>query len=289
MSDADIFDDFDDSDDVSLDPENKAPSNKIERFKGEKDTSYRGALMYFHPLAQSMYLRAKRKAKKAGTDVDKAALKASLDAALKKKAEEFGISVDELAEWQKLDSNQAQFKKYQSIYREGFGYVLSRMGKDGDEADKVWAALGEAKDYYSTILLLYPTDREGNVEKELLLSRSKVVPWRFSPRVFNRLIEIDQQLRGLGDKNLSSMDLILKCTNKQYQNFEINFTGNGSIWQKSTKVRDKFLPKAFELYAKIIDAREMSTADVRVKMGLGGGDSGGDVADDDVEDFLDDV
>lgn len=288
MSDIDIFDDFDDSEDVTLDPENKAPSNKVERFKGEKDTTYRGALLYFHPLAQSLYLAAKRKARKEGTEVDKALVKEALDKALAKKAEEFGVAVDELADWQKLDTRRIQFKKYKSIYKEGVGYVVSRKGMDGADADKLWDALGEEKLYYSTILLLYPTDREGNVEKELLLSRSKVVPWRANARIFNRLIEIDQQLRGLGDKNLSSMDLSIKCTNKQFQNFEINFTGNGAIWQKSSKIRDKFLPMAHALYPKLIDAREMSTGDVRTKLGLGG-DSGEDVSDDDVEDFLDGV
>jgi hypothetical protein len=84
------------------------------------------------------------------------------------------------------------------------------------------------------------------------------------------------------------MDLSLKCTNKQYQNFDIDFVGNGAIWQKSTKIRDKFLPKAHALYPKLVDAREMSTADLRIKLGIGG-DSGEDVSDDDMEDFLDDV
>lgn len=286
----DIFD-IDDVDDVDLSPSNKAPSNKVERFKGESNVTYRAALLYFHPLATSLVLAAKRKAKKEGTEVDKDAVKKALDAALAKRLEEYGVSsADELADWQKLDTRKVQFKKYKSQYKEGLGFFVSRLGKDGEEADKVWGMLEDPRDYYCTVLLVYPTDREGNVEKELLLTRSVVKPWRISSKNFNRLIEVNQKLRNLpggGSASLANMDLTLKCTNDKYQNFEIDFASE-AIWTKSKKVRDKFLPKAHALYEKLVDAREISTQDLRIKLGIGG-DSGEDVSDDDVDDFLEGV
>lgn len=289
MSD-DIFD-IDDTDDVDLSPQNKAPSNRVDRFKGETGITYRAALMYFHPLSTSLVLASKRKARKEGTEVDKAAVKKALDAALAKRVEEYEVSsVDELAEWQKLDFRRTQFKKYKSHYKEGVGFVVSRLGKDGEEADKVWGMLGDPRDYYTTVILVYPTDREGNVEKELLLSRSTVKPWRFGRGSFNRLIEVEQKLKNLpggGSASLANMDLSLKCTNDKFQNFDIDFASE-AIWTKSKKVRDKFLPKAQALYEKLIDAKEMSTQDLRIKLGVGG-DSGEDVSDDDVDDFLEGV
>lgn len=282
----DIFD-YDDENDVDLDTAKKAPSNRVERFKGEQGVTYRVALMYFHPLSQTLAKAAKAKAKKEGTEVDKASVKAAYDKLLAKQAEELGKSVDELAEWEKLDTKRPQFKKYRSHYKEGVGIVLSRLGKDGPEADKVWAMLGDPSEYYSTALLVYATDREGNVDMESVLSRSYVKPYRFSNGVYNRLIEINQKLKSLGH-SLATFDLMMKCKNDKFQNFDIDFAEQ-AIWVKSKKVREKFLPLAHSLYPKIVDAREISTADLRNKLGIGG-DSGSDVADDEeMEDLLDSV
>ena len=143
----DIFEEYDDSEDVDLNPANKAPSNRVERFKGETGVTYRVALLHFHSFGQSLVGAAKRKAKKEGTEIDKAGVKASLDKALAKRAEEYGKSVDELADWEQLDTRKVQFKKYLSHYKEGVGYVQSRLGKDGPEADKVWALMGDPKQY----------------------------------------------------------------------------------------------------------------------------------------------
>lgn len=289
MSD-DIFDQYDDNDDdLDLTPENKAPSNKVERFKGKKDESYRAALLYFHPIEQAVVSAAKRKARKEGTEVDKDKVRAAIAKLLSKRAEELGKSVDELADWEKLDWSKIQFKKKKIHYQEGIGYTVSRLGLDGDAADKIWGRLDDPKDYYFTVLLVYSTDRGGNVDKDSLLSRSYVIPWRISGKVFNRLIDVNEKLKKLpgGGTTLAEMDIKLTCTNGEYQNFDIDFDSE-ALWKKSSKLRSKFLPMAFSLYEKMVDVRELSTRDLAEKLGIGG-DTGEDVGDDDMEDLLDDV
>jgi len=288
MSDEDIFD-IDDNEDVDLNPINKAPSNRVDRLKGVKDETYRIGLMYFHTIEKTVVLAAKRKAKKEGSELDKDAVRAAVQKALEKRAGELEKSVDELTEWDKLETRKAQFKSYKSHYKEGVGVVQSRLGKDGADADKYWGMMGDASQYYTAVAIVYATDREGNVDKEGLLSRSYVKPLRLSARSFNRLIEVDQKLRGLpgGTANLSNMDLLFKCTNSDWQNWEIDFASE-SLWQKSKKLRGKFLPQAYNIYDKIVDAREMSTADLKIKLGIGG-DSGEDVSDDEMDDLLEDV
>lgn len=288
MSD-DIFDNYDDDDDLDLNPENKAPSNKVERFKGKKDESYRVALLYFHPIEQAVVSAAKRKARKEGTDIDKDKVRAAIQKLLEKRAEELGKSVDELADWEKLDLSKIQFKKKLIHYQEGIGYTVSRLGLDGEEGDKVWGRLDEPRAYYFTILLVYSTDRSGNVDKETLLARSYVIPWRISGKVFNRLIDVNEKLKKLpgGGTTLAEMDLKLTCTNGEYQNFEIDFDSE-ALWKKASKIRSKFLPQAHALYEKMVDVRELTTRELAEKLGIGG-DTGEDVGDDDMEDLLDDV
>lgn len=293
MSEVDPFDEYDDEDVVDLDPANKAPSNKLDRFKGEAGKTYRVALLYFHTLESSIVRAAKRAAKKEGKDPDKDQVKDLINKSLAKRAEELEKSVDELETWQKLDLRKAQFKKVITQYGkfQGGGLFESRLGKDGPEADKIWSKLEEPTTYYYTIVLIYPTDPNGNVEKEAILRSSLVKPWRFAGGVFNRLIEVNQSLSQVGDGlSLANQDLRLKCKNAQYQNFEIDFAGK-ALWTQSDKIKNKFLPMAVDMYEKMTtsDARRVSTADLKEKLGLGG-DSGEDVADDsEMDDILSSV
>jgi len=288
---SDPFEDYDldDDNDVDLNPSNKAPSNRIERFKGEAGRTYLASLMYFHPLEASIIKAAKKMAKKDGTELDKELVKSKIKEALAKRAEKLKTSVDELAPWQKLDTSKAQFKKVETQFckqQGAAGLYVSRRGKDGAEGDKVWNMLEDPSIYYYTVILLYPTDRNGEVDVQAIMREGIVKPWRFAGGVFNRLIEINQNLSKVESSlSLANQDLKLKCKNSQFQNFDIDFSGK-AIWLRNDKVRDKFLPQAFNLYEKMVDAREVSTADLKEKLGVGGGDSGEDVADEDMEDLL---
>jgi hypothetical protein len=270
--------------DVGLGAEDKkyATTNQLEWFKGEKGRTYRVALVYFHPLPAAVAMAAKKK----NPEVTKEQVADVVQKALAKRAEELGKAVDQLAPHEKLDLNNTRFKKIVAHYKENFGFVVSRLGKDGAEADEVWAAMGDPKTYFTTCLLFYPVNNSGEVVKEQLLHQWSVKPWRFSGKVYGRLHQVAAGLRE-NDLSIATQDLTLKCTNTDYQNFEIDGAGK-ALWRKNDKFQATILEKATSLYEKLNPFRELSTADLRIKLGLGGG-GGSDVSADDFGGLLDQV
>ncbi len=274
-------------DDVGLGAEDKkhAKSNQVDWFKGEKGRTYRVALVYFHPLEANIYAALK----KANPNVSKAEVAEKIKAALAKRAADLGKAVDQLAPHDKLDTSNVRFKKIVANYKEGVGFVLSRLGKDGPDADVVWKTMGEPKSYFTTVLLIYPTNREGELIKEQLGSGWTVMPWRFGTKVYGTFHARSSSLR---ENNLSiaSQDLTLKCTNTEFQNFDID-TAGPALWTKNPGFAAKVLGKAHGLYEKLVPFREMSTADLKIKLGLGGGSAATEagVSDDDFNGLLDQV
>lgn len=277
MSEEHTYDDYED--DVDLDEKNRPPSNRVERFKGEKDKIYRAALLYFHPLAVTLYKRM------GGAKADKAAFEETLAKALAKRAENWSKKPEDLQDWEKLDLSNAQFKKYSSHYQDGIGYVVSRIGKDGAEADKVWNTLPEPKVYYSTIALFYPVDAAGNVDAKNIVRDGFVKLWRFSKGTFGTLISKNDMLKQY-DQSLANSDLKLVCKSAQFQTFDIDPAGS-ALWLKSEAIRNAFLPQAFALYDKLVDARSLSTQQLREKLNMSAGDSGSDVTNEsEIDDLL---
>jgi len=283
MSD-DVFGDYDFDDDVGLEAEDKkhAATDRQEWFKGEKGNTYRAALIYFHPID----IAAMRAAKKKNPEIEREALLEVGQKALAKRAEEREKAIDQLGDHEKLDLRRIQFRKIMAHYKEGIGYVVSRMGKDGKDSDKVWAMMGDLKKYFTTVLLIYPTTREGEIDKNRLSNGWVVKPWRFSGKVYGRLHQVAAGLKS-NELAISTQDLSLKCTNTDFQNFEIDGAGRG-VWLKSDKFRDKVLESAVKLYKELNPFRELSTADLKMKLGLGG-EVGDDVSEDDFDDILENV
>lgn len=280
------YDDY--SDDVDLSPENRPTSNRVERFKGETNKTYRVALLYFHPLHVTLRKAMMNKVTREGSTFDPIAFKETVSKALAKRAADLNTDVASLEEWQKLDWSCAQFKKYLSHYHDDVGSVVSRLGKDGPEADKVWRALGEPREYYSTIGLFYPLDSSGNLDAKNIVRDGYVKLWRFSKGTFSALISKNEML-GSYNQSLANSDLKLFCKAGQFQTFDIDPAG-GAVWLKSPTVRDKFLPLAHSLYGKLVDARTLSTAEVREKLSLATSAANGpDIAEDVVEDILQNI
>lgn len=279
-----LDDQFDD--DVGLGAEDKkyARSNNLEWFKGEKGRSYRVAFVYFHPLEAALT----KALRKSNPQVSKEEIAEKVQKALTKRAEDLGKPVDQLADYEKLDTTNVRFKKIEAHYKEGVGYVISRLGKDGAEADTVWKTMGDVKTYFTTAMLLYPTNREGELVKEQLTTHFQVVPWRFSNKVYGTLHQRSASLRE-NSLSIASQDLTLKCTNTDFQNFDIDAAGP-AIWSKNPKFASMVLNKAYSLYEKLVPFRELSTADLKIKLGLGGplgSDQG--VSDDEFNGLLDQV
>lgn len=269
--------------DVGLGAEDKhfARSNQLEWFKGDKGKTYRAGLVYFHPLDVALV----RAARKKDPNIGSAQLKDLVSEHLGKRASELGKEVSALAPYEKLDTSNVRFKRIEAHFKEGFGYVVSRLGLDGPEADVVWKMLGDQKNYFSTVLVLYPTTPDGDLIKDQV-GQSVVKPWRFSTKVYERLHQVANGLRQ-NDLHISAQDLSLKCTNQDYQNFDIDAAGK-SLWRLKPEFAYKILAKAYPLYEKLIPFREMSTADLKIKLGLSSG-AASETGEDDFEGLLENV
>lgn len=272
-------------DDIGLGAEDKkyAKSSQVEWYKGEKGRTIRAAPVYFHPL-EAAAIRAVKAKNPAAT---KEEILAGVQKILAKRAEDLGKKVEELAPYEKLDTSNTRFKKIEAHYKDGVGYCISRLGKDGPEADEVWKMMGDVKRYYTTALLIYPTTSSGELLKAQLATDWKVVPWRFSTKVYGAM---HQRANGLRENGISiaSQDLTITCTNTDFQNFDID-TAGPAIWLKNDAFKASVLAKAQSLYEKLVPFREMSTADLRIKLGLGGGastGSDGGVTDDNFADLM---
>lgn len=258
---------------------------EIEWYKSEKGRTDRVSLIYFHPVDVVAVLDAR----KANKNITKEEMASIATKAREARAKELGKSVDQLTKVDLLDTSRVQFKSFQAHYVQGpgMGYFLSRLGKDGAEADSVWKKIEPPKQYITTLMLIYPTDRNGNVDKGRLARKEwKIQPWRFGP---GRYKEIHDLNTGLVENDLSiaSQDLKLECTETQFQQIKPSIAGK-ALWRRMAaehpKVAEEILTQAVEFYDKLIPFREMSTEDLRIKLGMAPSSSSDD---DDVTDFGD--
>lgn len=283
--DVEEFDDLDD--DVGLGDEDKkhARGNQLEWFKGEKGRTYRVALLYFHPIQKMAIKRAHKESGELSRDQKIEAVKA----AISERAEALGKAPDQLTAVDLLDLDHIRLKKVEAHYKEGVGYALSRLGKDGPEADKIWQLMGDLKKYFTTVALIYPTRPDGTVVKDRLAVDWVVMPWRCHSGIYR---DLHEERASLAENKLRivDQDLKLKCTNTGFQNFDIKACGP-AIWRRDPKYQVMVLNAAVPLYDKLVPFRELSTADLRIKLGLSSGVQGGggeDVSDIDFGDLMGD-
>lgn len=287
MSDDPFADIEDFDDDVGLDEEDKkhaASSNLQEWFKGEKGRTYRIALLYYWPIEASVVIRARKAAKAADKELSKDQAIELVKKALAQRAEKLGKAEDQLTDIDKLDIDHARFKKIKAHYKEGVGYALSRLGLDGPDGDKVWQMMGDLKKYFTTVALIYPCQPNGKVIKDRLAVDWKLLPWRCHSGIYREILDEAASLRD-NSLRIAEQDLKCKCTNSDYQNFDINAAGP-AIWRRDPKFQAMILDAAHELYEKLIPFRELSTADLRIKLGMTSDNQGEDVSDIDFEGLL---
>jgi hypothetical protein len=284
MSESNVYDQYEDDVGVDSDEDKKyGSSNRTEWFKGDKGRCYRVALVYFHTVDICAVTTAKHMAKKASTTLSSEDVEKIAKEAIAKRAASLNKKVDELTPVERLEVNQVKFRKFVAHYKDGVGYVLSRLGLDGAESDVAWKAMGDPKNYFSTVALFYPCDKDGNLprkgdelDKNRILNDWHVLPWRFGPKNYESIWSVNKGLRS-NDLTIADQDLILKCENADFQNFKI--TGGGkATWRKSPELMRRVLERATTYYEKLIPFREMSTADLQIKLGLSTGNKGEEVS-----------
>jgi hypothetical protein len=271
MSEIDIdLDTIDTSEDIGLGEEDKGKvnSNQVEWYKGEKGRTDRVALIYFNNVRQTVL----RKAIKQKPDLTKEQQKAVVIQVLQKLAESKNKTVDQLDAVDELDLTEARFRTFSSSYKQGVGYV-EWPKKLSAEEERVWKKLGDKKDYVSTLLLVYPTDKEGEIVRERLATGWTVKPWRFPAKIYDAIRKINRGQAESGN-SVASLDLTISCEDTQYQKLQILPAGP-SIYLKNDKLKRMVLEKAVTMYDKLNPFRQLTTDELREKLGLGGGSTGG--------------
>lgn len=273
-------------DDLGLDEEDRKQaksSDDIEWYKpAEKGRTDRVAIVYFHPVDVAAVTAARKKT----PGLSKEDIAKTAQAALQARAEKLGKTADQLTKVDKLELNQVHFKRFNSHYQEGLGFVLSRLGKDGAEADEVWKKLPEAKTHFSTLLLVYPTKRDGTIDKDRFADGWSLKPWRFSPKRYESIWKVNNTL-SLNGLSIANQDLLLECKDPKFQQIEPQ-GGGPALWLRNEKFKELVLSRAVSLYDKLVPFREVTTDQLRAKLGLGGS-AVQDVAAGDFSELLDAV
>lgn len=274
-------------DDIGLDDEDRKEGMSNARpdwYSPRKGQVDRVALVYFHPVNVTAVRLAVKKARKEGRDLTPEQMREVGDKALQAYAEKLDIGVDQMSEIQKLNTGTVQFKKIVAHYQDGLGYVVSRLGLDGPEADEVWRRLPEPRKFFTTVLLIYPTDKRGEVDRDSLARRWDVIPWRFGSKIYDSIWKTAKSLRE-NNVSLASQDLLLECKNEEFKNVDVSGAGP-AIWTRTPEFKERVLKAALPLYDKLVPFRELSTPDLRSKLGL---DSPGNVGSDDFDSILENV
>jgi hypothetical protein len=260
--------------DISLEAEDKAKvnSNNLEWLKMIKGQQLVCAFLYYHPVDATAVASLVASAKKENRKPTPEEVKVAAQKALEARAASFepAKTVDQLSPDERLDLNRVQFKSFTAHYQEGgLGFVLSRLGLDGAEADAVWKKLPEPKQYFTTLLLIYPTTREGKHDIEAIKRGEwRIMPWRFSPGTYSEIWNLNDGLRG-NNMGIASQDIRLECKDTTYQNMKVSFVGK-ALWQSNAKFKKTILTAAMPLYDKLVPFRPMSTDALRAKLGMGG-------------------
>jgi hypothetical protein len=268
--DFDVSNDYAFDDDTSLDTDEKnIGRDRQEWLKfGNKGQMFRAAFVYFWPWDANAVQEATRIGKQLSRDETVAVAKA----ALAKRAQELGKAVEQLSGTERLDPTVAHFKTLKAHFHEDIKYVMSRIGKDGAEADLLWKRLGDPKTYFTTLLLIYPTDTEGSINKEAFASqvqnnKLKLIPWRFSSKTYDEIYGVNEGLRDNG-LSLASQDVKITCDNPKYQGVKVVAAGPVT-WQRNDKVKAAVLTGALNLYDKLVPFRELTTDQLRERLNVG--------------------
>ena len=258
-------------------------SGNDEWFKAEQ-RSYRAAFVYFQPA----HIKALSMARAKDPDLNK---KEFLTALAEKRAEKLGKTVDSLTPVDWLDTNTCQFRKVSAYYKEGvegLGYVAPPKDLTEEERQGIWNKhLGDSSDHICTVIVLYPTDRAGNiVDIQAVVRESQVIRWRFGAKVYQTIAGQNNSLRSNGI-SMAGQDFVLKCTNAKFKHFEVTAAGP-AIYKKNPKFMASVLDRAVKLYPKLNPFRVLTTAQLLEKLGVGGGAVGQEtnVSSSDIDDMF---
>lgn len=111
------------------------------------------------------------------------------------------------------------------------------------------------------VLVVYDTVEDKN--KKLSLKGYELLPWIIGEKMYGTLSEEHKE------HPLTNCDMRLKCTNAEYQNFEVHTTKE-SIWQSNPKLKEKILEQAGPLIEDLSRslASDLTVTEIRDLLGV---------------------
>lgn len=176
-------------------------------------------------------------------------------------------------------------------YKEGCGYV--KAPEEPELRDQFQKLLGdEPKQSIGTIVVVYATDKDGELPKDedtgkFLPLRTEVIPWVFGRDKYERLRKLNKKFP------LRNHDIEVTCTDVQFQKLDFNpFTE--SLWARKDDRKERILKEV----AKLVNGGNpnlgiaYSLERLQEKLGLATpdtGDASAAVSDEDIDELLDDI
>lgn len=236
----------------------KLRSGSIEWYKGEKGRVDRVAIVYFNTVLETLVQRGKSQGH-AGEALD-----AWIDAALTELAKKAGKSRDAYVDDTPIDYERVRFYRCLAAYAEGKGFFEVPTSIPSDER-KVWSKLGEPREYLSTLLVRYHTDKHGN-----LLNKEQpgwdIMPWRFAPKIWEQLAQIHAGLQE-SSSSLAHNDLKISCEDTKYQKLTITAAGP-ALWRKNEDLKVQVIADSERLRSKVKPFRIVTTEALAQILGI---------------------
>jgi hypothetical protein len=144
--------------------------------------------------------------------------------------------------------------------------VISRQGEpDADES--IWARFPEPPRLKAaTLVLRYPTDPKGRVQKDQFAAPIPMLVWEFGAPIFERLKKLHEEQKAKGS-SLGAVDVSCTCTNERYQRFELRVAGP-AIWRMREEYAARTVERASKHYSQITVGRDLTDEQLRQELGL---------------------
>jgi hypothetical protein len=234
----------------------------VDPFKiASKGEVVRGAVVSFK-TAISAYLSREFKKNPNLTEAEASGLADKVRGALAKKLNK---PVSALTEVDLLDPDTLNFKLYDRHYHEGIGYFRSRLGMDGPEGDAVWGSIAAPKQTVMCLILVYPTNKQGDMDKARMKTGWEIKPWSFSRQKYLDLLKSAKSLSANGI-SLAGQDILIECVEPEYQQYKFE-AGGPAEWRKDPDMKSAVLHRAVKMLSHL-ELREISTDELRTKLGL---------------------
>lgn len=256
--------------DVSFDPEDRArvSSNKKDFYKAQKDRIDVVSFVSFTLLDDLVVKEAMAKAQnRILTEDDIDNLRKKWLAAESKKRGKPITLLDRCG-----DFSRPKIGHYTQYYNEALKIMAVRAPESSSsDDDRIWNRLGEPRPQLTTVLLVYPTNRDGEVDPAEALSKYRIMPWKFGQGMYQKLAKLDGTAKKISQSRLGQHDITFECKDTQYQNIDPNLGGK-AIWRTfPLDVQEKIVAEAYKIATNekiMVPGTVMTTEQLAEKLGI---------------------